>query len=891
MTEPTLPEESLFLQALELESAAEQTAFLDRECGPNTELRASVEALLRHHREGSGFLESPPTEVIAAGEQLTTSESAPSLDFLAPSAAAGSIGRLGHYEVLETLGAGGFGIVLKARDAKLDRIVAIKTLSQSLASSAAARQRFVREAKAAAAVKHENVVGIYHVSDDGPVPYLVMECVSGLSLEEKLQQDGMLDVPAILRIGMQVASGLAAAHKQGLVHRDVKPGNILLENGVERVKITDFGLARAANDAAITRSGDIAGTPQYMSPEQALAQGVDARSDLFSLGSVLYAMCTGRSPFRAETTLAAMRRVCDDTPRSLREVNPAIPDWLVGIIERLLAKKPDDRYQSAAEVADVLSQRLAQLQQPGGASALRSETTVNKQGPALHGRWFVGTAAAVIILACTLALTEAGGLTNLATTVVRIFTPEGTLIVETNEPGVKVTVEGDGGLKIKGTGLEEIRLRPGSYKVRADKDGRPMPLERELVSVATRGREVVKVKLEPAAASTGSGAVAEKGAFVLLGGNAAAERKFDTLAEAVRSAGNGDTIEIRGNGPFAVEPVSVYAPLVIRALAGKRPILTFGNSHPYGLETRASLVLEGLELICTDTEPRAGSPGAFIRVINSAPLYVSHCRLVMLGSDRAVYGSPSHCEVRHCEVIRKTRWGNQAFGGTWLPGQRLNVEGCVITGHFLAVDLHGARPPAPCSARFFQNTFVGRWPIALWRWDVMSSGEIPFSLDLANNLFSSEEHFLVLADGKQVPESEPAAALEFVKQFLSCKGQHNVLEPGIKPLHFNRLEKSVPLVSDFAAWQKLFGLESDYSQTGPLRFEGGVLRERNRVEPQTITAGDFRLRPDSAGYRAGPDGKDLGADVDLVGPGAAYERWKKTPEYQEWLKVTGQSKE
>jgi tRNA A-37 threonylcarbamoyl transferase component Bud32 len=487
MSEPTLPEESLFLQALELSSAKEQAAFLDRECGANPELRSSVEALLRHHREGSGFLESPPTEVVVAGEQLTAGDAENSaLDFLTSSAEPTSIGRLGQYEILEVLGSGGFGVVLKARDAKLDRIVAVKTLAQTLASSATARRRFVREAKAAAAVKHENVVGIYHVSDEGPVPYLVMECVSGLSLEQKLQQSGMLDVASILRIGMQVASGLAAAHKQGLVHRDVKPGNILLENGVERVKITDFGLARAANDAAITRTGEVAGTPQYMSPEQALGQSVDARSDLFSLGSVVYAMCTGRSPFRAETTIAALRRVCDDTPRPIREINPEIPEWLVAIIDRLLAKKPDERFQTAAEVADLLSQHLAHLQHPSSAplpvivaSAKKKRQAPTKLQLLPRHRLPVALAAiALVCLALSLGLAEATGVTHLSATVIRIFTPSGTLVVEAADPTVKVTVEGEAASSSIAPGWRRSACGPAATRSTPTKTAKASPSKR-----------------------------------------------------------------------------------------------------------------------------------------------------------------------------------------------------------------------------------------------------------------------------------------------------------------------------------------------------------------------------------------------------------------------------
>ena len=191
-----------------------------------------------------------------------------------------------------------------------------------------------------------------------------MPYVRGPSLQRRLNEEGPLAVVEILRVAMQAAAGLAAAHAQGLVHRDVKPANILLADGIERVKLTDFGLARAADDASLTRTGVIAGTPQYMSPEQARGEPVDPRSDLFSLGSVLYAMCTGRPPFRAETSYGVLRRITDEEPRPIREINPDIPHWLCGIVARLMAKKHDDRFQSAGEVAALLEQCLAHVQQP-----------------------------------------------------------------------------------------------------------------------------------------------------------------------------------------------------------------------------------------------------------------------------------------------------------------------------------------------------------------------------------------------------------------------------------------------------------------------------------------------------------------------------------------------
>lgn len=287
------------------------------------------------------------------------------LNFLDPSADPEKLGRLGAYEVESVIGRGGMGIVLKAFDTALNRHVAIKVLAAELATSGAARRRFARESQAAAAVAHEHVVAIHAVDNSGKLPFLVMPYIPGKSLQERLDESGPLEIKEVLRIGLQAASGLAAAHAQGLVHRDIKPANILLENGIERVRITDFGLARAVDDASQTQSGFIAGTPQYMAPEQARGEPVDHRADLFSLGSVMYAMCTGRPPFRAETTFAVLRRICEDTPRPLRETNPDVPGWLQAIISKLHARDPVNRFQTAAEVASLLEKYLAHLQQPG----------------------------------------------------------------------------------------------------------------------------------------------------------------------------------------------------------------------------------------------------------------------------------------------------------------------------------------------------------------------------------------------------------------------------------------------------------------------------------------------------------------------------------------------
>jgi WD40 repeat protein len=424
-----------------------------------------------------------------------------SLSFLSPSEKPDHLGRLGTYEVTEVIGRGGMGVVLKAFDGSLNRYVAIKVLAPQLATSAAARKRFAREARAAAAVSHEHVVAIHAVDEINGLPYLVMEYVPGLSLEQRVDRTGPLELKEVLRIGMQTASGLAAAHAQGVVHRDIKPANILLENGVERVKITDFGLARTVDDATLTQSGVLAGTPQYMAPEQARGEPQDHRGDLFSLGSVLYTLCAGRPPFRANTTMAVLRRVSDETPHPLQDLNPDVPGWLADIVQKLHAKDPADRYQSAAEVAEVLAQHLAHLQQPSRVPVpgklAEAAAAPSKERHRRH-RW-MAAAAVLLCLLGGLGLTEALGGTEIGkyvATVLRIRTADGTLVVEVEDPEVKVSLDTDGkDIVISGAGVHEIRLRPGEHKLKATKDGQLV--KEELVTITRNGKQVVKVTMEP----------------------------------------------------------------------------------------------------------------------------------------------------------------------------------------------------------------------------------------------------------------------------------------------------------------------------------------------------------------------------------------------------------
>ena len=300
-----------------------------------------------------------PSQPPAPAGQLWHVEFGEVQNYLHPTDDPHKIGRIGSYEIIGIVGAGATAVVLKAFDAALHRNVAIKLLRPSLASSPIARHRFAREARSAASIVHANVVEIYGVDQIDGLPYLVMAYVPGQSLARRIQTDWPMSTDTMLHIACQVAEGLAAAHQKSLVHRDVKPSNILMGEGVERLQLTDFGLARAIDDVGLTRSGTLAGTPEYMSPEQARGEPVDYRSDLYSLGVVMHAMCTGAPPFTADSCYAVLRRIVEDTPQPIHQFNPDVPDWLVRLIAKLMHKDPSQRPIDAEAVASDLKRCLS----------------------------------------------------------------------------------------------------------------------------------------------------------------------------------------------------------------------------------------------------------------------------------------------------------------------------------------------------------------------------------------------------------------------------------------------------------------------------------------------------------------------------------------------------
>ncbi len=247
------------------------------------------------------------------------------------------------------------GVVFQGNDPVLKRAVAIKAMLPTVAANPVNRERFLREAQAAAAIESDHIVPIYQVGEDRGIPYLVMRLLQGETLEARLRRQRPLPIPETLRILRETAEGLAAAHARDLIHRDVKPANIWLEAPRGRVLILDFGLARAVkDDSSLTQDGAVMGTPAFMSPEQSRGKAVDHRSDLFSLGCSLYQMCTGRLPFQGADTLSRLVALSVDEPPPVRELNVEVPEALADLVTQLLVKNPLHRFPSASGVVDAV---------------------------------------------------------------------------------------------------------------------------------------------------------------------------------------------------------------------------------------------------------------------------------------------------------------------------------------------------------------------------------------------------------------------------------------------------------------------------------------------------------------------------------------------------------
>jgi serine/threonine protein kinase len=427
---------------------------------------------------------------------------------LRPAETADEIGRLGHYRVLAQLGAGGMGAVYLAEDLQLQRQVALKAMLPELAANPTARMRFLREARAIAKVEHDHIIPIFQVSEDNGTAFLAMPLLKGESLANRLRPGSPLAMSEAVRIGREVAEGLAAAHEKGLVHRDIKPANIWLEGTRRRVRILDFGLARMATDSpdgdpTLTRQGGVVGTPAYMSPEQARGEPVDRRTDLWSLGVVLYQMTTGKRPFEAQITTAALLALALDNPAPPATVNSNVPRPLSDLIMSLLNKKPDDRPASAADVVRSLTDvevALTAIPLADSPSSIAEtfaglhEVTPVVAKLAAAPRSKRRTGVRTLILWGFLAAMVLGGGVTLIALSVRV--PKGTLVIESDVPGAEIVVKKDG-TPIRGrTRDRAIELQVGDYTAELADAPSGLRLLPDRFEIRRDERTVVRVRMD-----------------------------------------------------------------------------------------------------------------------------------------------------------------------------------------------------------------------------------------------------------------------------------------------------------------------------------------------------------------------------------------------------------
>lgn len=773
---------------------------------------------------------------------------------------------VGEYEVLDLIGKGGMGLVLKCRDPKLNRIVAIKVLSPRMSDDETCRQRFLREARAAAAINQPNVVTIYAVVDretgeSGVAgPYIVMEFVDGPSLREYLERQGPLSPKQVAQLGVQIAQGLAAAHARGVIHRDIKPANIVMDMKSGRVKLTDFGLARLDDDQTLTRTGVIAGTPAFMSPEQALGKPLDHRSDLFSLGSVLYVLCSGHLPFEQTESQTVVERVLGDDPQHLEEVTPEIPRELADIIRRLHAKNPSDRIDSALEVVRGLKQLVKRMDREGwGKVPTRSKAELKTTPTQVENGRSVASLETVL---------EAG-----TTHVIEITRRRRVLIA-----GAIVVV----GLLLVGAGAFWNRSDP-------------------TVPVTKKVDPEVEAWLDRALGNPAQFDDPQDVRLRVLFDHR--EERFDSLNSAARAIRDGQSpsavIIVRGQVPMPFEPLSFGQKRVtIIAAAGERAVL---RSHVTGdvplIETDNDLQLEGIVLqqlggeFLHQPNPPFQPFSTMLRVRNGR-LRAANCRFEMGVTGRIfeVRNGPG-IEVINSEIHNLAGIGLEVFLDDPRASTTARFENCVARcARF--TDLKRLRDSQAARLDVSRSTivcerFVEFVHAPLMQMDLMLKSR--WNVTVTESLLHANASLFAIRGLSAVPprailmtDKDPSELPPLLPRWVLWSGNRNqfggpgswlVIQQGNDPEQVPRMAPTT-----LADWQQMWrGAQHDQDSIGsPSEFvEMRIARFVGTTPHEFPQRDDFMTKP-AAKITTGPK-------LSEVGPGEPYSQWLKSEAASAWV--------
>lgn len=562
-----------------------------------------------------------------------------------------AIGRLGQFRLTEFIGRGGMGAVFKADDLKLQREVAVKVLSPELASNEEACERFLREARAIAAINHDNIVTIHAVGEDAALPYFVMEYVHGHSLQEHLDRRGQLKDSETTRIAKHVAKGLAAAHAKGIIHRDIKPANILIQKDSKRAKLTDFGLARAGGDGSLTSAGMLVGTPAFLPPEALEEKPVDERSDLFSLGVTFYRAVTGQLPFDGPTYFATMQRVAKTEFTPLDELVPDISAELRDIINSLLQRDPDRRIQSADELvrwlksarpeaAERSDQRLPTITVETSSQVAVDVATKHSQADARRPL-IVMASLVVCSFLMYVAFFREGPSSNEQRIEVAQNDPSPLGINSSGSPSVQKGALSDSepsrtaeaaSVLIAEVNTDDDGVREGLELDLPDDGDREASLPVRTADSTTRAS--IATKDSPASISTPEPIDVKSKPYVVIAENGESQSEFDSLRDAILSATSGSTVEIQESGRHTIHrPISLHnIALTIAAKQGVLPTIVadLEDSEEPLIRTDSDLSLRGLIVTADgdelDEDVDGSKAGALIHV-REAMLKCSECRL------------------------------------------------------------------------------------------------------------------------------------------------------------------------------------------------------------------------------------------------------------------------